>query len=116
MVSPCFWKISQYPTSVDSMFCPRIDYKISNTCSPIMYANPQGNIEEKLKQAWIRAGNAVKLTPQISLPNTSTQLYGSIKSAGDTCVGVITQCIQAIHMLQAKKLYCANVCLQINMK
>ncbi|GBB98146.1 hypothetical protein RclHR1_03150009 [Rhizophagus clarus] len=98
--------------------CSDTGMNIPNKNPPILHANPQGNVEESLKQAWIRAGNAAKLRPQLVLcilPNTGIQLYGSIKCAGDTVIGVVTQCIQGRHM-QAGKQYCANVCLKINVK
>jgi hypothetical protein len=99
--------------------CVDTGMNIPNKQPPIMHTNPQGNIEESLKQAWVRAGTAAKAKPQLVLcvlPNTGVQLYGSIKCAGDTIIGVVTQCIQSRHMLQAKKQYCANVCLKINVK
>jgi hypothetical protein len=99
--------------------CSDTGMNISNKNPPILHANPLGNIEESLKQAWIRAGNAANMKPQLVLcilPNTGIQLYGSIKCAGDTVIGVVTQCIQGRHMLQAGKQYCANVCLKINVK
>ncbi|RIA82435.1 Piwi domain-containing protein [Glomus cerebriforme] len=99
--------------------CSDTGMNIPNKTPPILHANPQGNVEESLKQAWIRAGNAANLRPQLVLcvlPNTGIQLYGSIKRASDTIIGVVTQCIQSKHMMQAGKQYCANVCLKINVK
>ena len=84
-----------------------------------MYANPQGNIEESLKTAWLKAGNAAKAKPQLILcilPNTGIPLYAEIKRVSDTVIGVATQCIQGRHMHAAKKQYCANVCLKMNVK
>lgn len=84
-----------------------------------MHTNAQGDKEAALKQAWLRAGNAAKAQPQLILcilPNTGTPLYAEIKRVSDTVIGVATQCIQARHMQQAKKQYCANVCLKINVK
>jgi hypothetical protein len=43
-------------------------------------------------------------------------LYAEIKRVSDTVIGVATQCIQSQHLRQAKKQYCANVCLKINVK
>src|SRR5437660_1310777 len=45
---------------------------------PILHANAQGNIDQALKQAWLRAGNAAKAQPQLVmciLPNTGVPLY-----------------------------------------
>ncbi|RIA86223.1 Piwi domain-containing protein, partial [Glomus cerebriforme] len=99
--------------------CSDLGMNIPNNNPPILYANPQGNVEENLSKAWIHAGNAAKLKPQLVLcilPNTSAQLYGSIKYAGDTIIGVVTQCIQSKYLLQANHQYYSNVCLKINVK
>ncbi|PKY56806.1 Piwi-domain-containing protein [Rhizophagus irregularis] len=81
--------------------------------------NPIGNTEESLKKAWLKAGNKAKAQPQLILcilPNTGSNLYAEIKRVGDTVIGVATQCIQNIHMINPKKQYCANVCLKMNVK
>ncbi|GES99674.1 piwi domain-containing protein [Rhizophagus clarus] len=99
--------------------CSNVGMNISNKKPPIMHANTQGNVEESLKQAWIRAGNAANSKPQLVvcvLPNTSSQLYGTIKYVGDTTIGVVTQCIQSKYLLQAKDQYFSNVSLKINTK
>ncbi|CAG8472825.1 17354_t:CDS:2, partial [Acaulospora colombiana] len=92
---------------------------IPNKTPPIMYSNPQGDVEASLKKAWLRAGNAAKAQPQLILcilPNTGVLLYAEIKRVTDTIIGVPSQCIQGRHMMQAKKQYCANVCLKLNIK
>jgi hypothetical protein len=50
------------------------------------------------------------------LPNTGVKLYAEIKRISDTVIGVPTQCVQSKHIADAKKQYCANVCLTVNMK
>ncbi|CAG8517980.1 1404_t:CDS:10 [Racocetra persica] len=77
------------------------------------------DVESALKTAWLRAGNAAKAQPQLIvciLPNTGVPLYAEIKRVTDTVIGIASQCIQSRHMMQAKKQYCANVCLKINVK
>ncbi|CAG8811518.1 9795_t:CDS:1, partial [Racocetra fulgida] len=77
------------------------------------------NIEEILKQMWLMAGNTAKAHPQLILcvlPNVGIPLYAEIKRVCDTIIGVASQCIQGKHMLAAKKQYCANVCLKMNVK
>src|ERR1044072_1683382 len=84
-----------------------------------MHANPQSNIEQTMKQAWINAGNMAKAQPQLILcilPNSGVSLYAEIKRVTDTIIGVSSQCVQGRHMIAAKKQYCANVCLKINVK
>ncbi|GBB93582.1 hypothetical protein RclHR1_00220016 [Rhizophagus clarus] len=99
--------------------CQDTGMNIPNRNPPILHANPQGNIEESLKQAWLKAGNTAKAQPQLILcilPNTGTPLYAEIKRVSDTVIGVASQCVQSKHTLQAKKQYCANVCLKMNVK
>jgi eukaryotic translation initiation factor 2C len=84
-----------------------------------MHTNSQGDIEGTLKTAWLHAGNAAKAQPQLIvcvLPNTGVPLYAEIKRVTDTVIGVASQCVQSRHMMQAKKQYCANLCLKINVK
>ncbi|CAG8508402.1 5106_t:CDS:10 [Ambispora leptoticha] len=86
---------------------------------PISYANPQANITEIMQQAWVNAGNAAKAQPQLLLcilPNNGVTLYAEIKRIGDTTIGVATQCCQSKHLFTAKKQYCANICIKINVK
>ncbi|KAI8098878.1 Piwi domain-containing protein [Halteromyces radiatus] len=92
---------------------------VINRQPPVTHADPQGNIERTLKEAWLKAGNAAKAQPQLILcilPNTGTPLYAEIKRISDTVIGIPTQCLQSKHIGDAKKQYCANVCLKVNMK
>ncbi|CAO3652743.1 unnamed protein product [Cunninghamella echinulata] len=93
--------------------------EVVNRQPPITHADPQGNIERTLKEAWLKAGNAAKAQPQLVfciLPNTGVGLYAEIKRVSDTIIGVPTQCVQSKHIGEPKKQYCANVCLKVNMK
>ncbi|KAI1319425.1 argonaute 1 [Mortierella claussenii] len=99
--------------------CSDTGMNIPNKSPPVVYANPHGNIENTLRQAWQRAGNAVKSQPQLLLCillTTGVPLYAEIKRVTDTVLGVSSQCIQAKHTRDPKKQYCANVCLKINVK
>ncbi|KAI9497727.1 Piwi domain-containing protein [Zychaea mexicana] len=92
---------------------------VINRQPPITNADPQGNIDRTLKEAWLNAGNAAKANPQLIfciLPNTGVPLYAEIKRISDTVIGIPTQCVQSKHIADAKKQYCANVCLKVNMK
>ncbi|KAG2198826.1 hypothetical protein INT47_000742 [Mucor saturninus] len=92
---------------------------VVNRAPPVMSADPQGNIDKTLKEAWLKAGNAAKANPQLIiciLPNTGVPLYAEIKRISDTVIGVPTQCLQSKHIGEPKKQYCANVCLKVNMK
>ncbi|KAI8899446.1 Piwi domain-containing protein [Globomyces pollinis-pini] len=86
---------------------------------PITYASSTGNIEKVLIDAYMIAGNSYQRRPQLImciLPNTGVPLYAEIKRVSDTVVGIATQCIQAKHLYAAKRQYCANVCLKMNVK
>ncbi|RIB10666.1 Piwi domain-containing protein [Gigaspora rosea] len=99
--------------------CQDTGMNIPNRTPPILHANPHGDIEGSVKQAWVRAGNTAKSKPQLILcilPNTGVGLYAEIKRVSDTVIGVATQCVQSRHMFSAKKQYCANVCLKMNVK
>ncbi len=99
--------------------CQDTGMNIPNRNPPIVMGNSQGNIEQTLRQAWVKAGNMSKSAPQLIvcvLPNTGVQLYAEIKRVSDTIIGVATQCVQSKHIFSAKKQYCANVCLKMNVK
>ncbi len=99
--------------------CQDTGMNIPNRNPPIVMGNSQGNIEQTLRQAWVKAGNMSKSAPQLIvcvLPNTGVQLYAEIKRVSDTIIGVATQCVQSKHIFSAKKQYRANVCLKINVK
>lgn len=86
---------------------------------PIYFGNPQGDVESQLRQYYQRTGDKYQKRPQllvIILPNTGVQLYAEIKRVSDTVIGIPTQCVQVKHTRQAKKQYCANVCLKMNVK
>lgn len=99
--------------------CQDTGMNVVNKTPPINYTNPHGDIEGALKTIWMEAGNRVKSMPQLIvcfLPNTSKSLYGEIKRITDTVIGVPSQCMQMKHVRAAKKQYCANVCLKMNIK
>ncbi|KAI7905151.1 Piwi domain-containing protein [Cokeromyces recurvatus] len=92
---------------------------VTNRNPPVLSANPQGDIERSLKEAWLKAGNVAKSKPQVIfciLPSTITALYAEIKRVSDTVIGVPTQCLQSKHISEAKKQYCGNVSLKVNTK
>ncbi|KAF1807456.1 hypothetical protein FB192DRAFT_1465653 [Mucor lusitanicus] len=92
---------------------------VLNRTPPTMNADPQGNIERTLKEVWLNAGRQAQAEPQLIvciLPNLGSQLYGEIKRITDTVIGVPSQCLQSKHVANAKKQYCANVALKINVK
>ncbi|GBC06891.1 hypothetical protein RclHR1_07120004 [Rhizophagus clarus] len=121
-----FGTVRDYPIGAVQKFirelvttCQDTGMNIPNKNPPIQHCNPQGGIENSLRQVWVRAGNSAKSKPQLILcilPNTGVPLYAEIKRVSDTVIGVASQCIQGSHMFSAIKQYCANVCLKINVK
>ncbi|KAJ3259926.1 eukaryotic translation initiation factor 2C, 2 [Chytriomyces hyalinus] len=115
-----------YPVSTIQKFitllvqtCEECGVFVQNRQPPISYANPHGNVEKTLIDAYMVAGNSFQERPQLVvciLPNTGVPLYAEIKRVSDTVIGLATQCIQAKHMFAAKRQYCANVCLKMNVK
>ncbi|RCI01857.1 eukaryotic translation initiation factor 2C, 3 [Rhizopus stolonifer] len=124
------WAVVNFAGSVPGPAIQRFIREICQTFSdtgmnivsrtpPVLSADPQGSIDRSLKEAWLKAGNAAKANPQLImciLPNTGVPLYAEIKRISDTVIGVATQCVQSKHIADAKKQYCANVCLKVNMK
>ncbi|KAI9236747.1 MAG: Piwi domain-containing protein [Podila humilis] len=99
--------------------CQHTGMNVVNKSPPINYTNPHGDTEAALRKIWLEAGNMVKSMPQLIvcfLPNTGTSLYAEIKRITDTVIGVSSQCMQMKHIRAAKKQYCANVCLKMNVK
>ncbi|ORY45562.1 Piwi-domain-containing protein [Rhizoclosmatium globosum] len=91
--------------------CEECGVFVQNRQPPISYANPHGNVEKTLIDAYMVAGNSFQERPQLViciLPNTGVPLYAEIKRVSDTVIGLATQCIQAKHMFAAKRQYCAK--------
>ncbi|PIL23264.1 Argonaute [Ganoderma sinense ZZ0214-1] len=52
----------------------------------------------------------------VVLPDSSPDIYRSVKHFGDVVRGVATQCLRSTKCIKANKQYFANVCLKINAK
>ncbi|KAI8890485.1 hypothetical protein K501DRAFT_328470 [Backusella circina FSU 941] len=80
--------------------------------NPIMITtDPQGNIENILKDAGLKAFIATKKAPELifCFVNTvPTALYLKTKHVSDTVFGIPTQCVQSRHIADANEQYCAN--------
>lgn len=101
------------------VICTQTGMNIINKRPPITYQNPHGVIEQGIRTAWLKAGDAVKSKPQLLvciLPNRGTSLYAEIKRATDTVFGVASQCVQSKHIRSVKPQYCANLSLKMNVK
>ncbi|KAJ1336803.1 hypothetical protein BSLG_006906 [Batrachochytrium salamandrivorans] len=113
-----------YPAAVQKFItllvqtCEECGVFVPNKHPPISYANVFGDIERIMIDAYMVAGDSYQERPQLIaciLPNTGVPLMQK-SSVSDTVIGVATQCLQAKHMFAAKRQYCANVCLKLNVK
>ncbi|KAJ1550047.1 hypothetical protein HK096_009047, partial [Nowakowskiella sp. JEL0078] len=102
-----------------ALTCRETGIDIRHVNPPLRYGNPQGNIENILKMAYLEAGSFTEMKPQLILcilPNSGVPLYAEIKRVTDTIIGIASQCVQSKHVLKAIKQYCANVALKVNVK
>ncbi|TPX39954.1 hypothetical protein SeMB42_g06174 [Synchytrium endobioticum] len=121
-----FGSEADYPVSAVQKFitllvqtCEECGLYVASQQPPISYAPPYAQVEKALIDAYMVAGNSFLERPRLILcilPNTSVPLYAEIKRVSDTVIGIATQCVLAKHVFAAKRQYCANVCLKINVK
>ncbi|TPX31606.1 hypothetical protein SmJEL517_g05103 [Synchytrium microbalum] len=121
-----FGSEADYPVSAVQKFitllvqtCEECGLYVASQQPPISYTPPYAQVEKALIDAYMVAGNSFLERPQLILcilPNTSVPLYAEIKRVSDTVIGIATQCVLAKHVFAAKRQYCANVCLKINVK
>jgi len=65
------------------------------------------------------AGNKANLRPQmimVILPNKASDVYHRVKKNCDCRFGVMSQCVQASHVLKNAPQYCSNVLMKFNCK
>ncbi|KNC97218.1 uncharacterized protein SPPG_07605 [Spizellomyces punctatus DAOM BR117] len=100
--------------------CQEVGLSMPTFNVPCIYANPAGYVEGALKAAFLEAKDKYpNLRPQLIfcvLPNTGVPLYADIKRVSDTVLGIPTQCLQHRHVMDARKQYCLNVALKLNVK
>ncbi|OLY85592.1 Protein argonaute-3 [Smittium mucronatum] len=99
--------------------CKNTGLNIANTRPLIQYISPMGNISQPLASFFKEIGDQAQAFPQMILcilPSSSTVLYGKIKNAAYTELGVHTQCMLSKHTMRPNPQYCANLCLKMNVK
>lgn len=72
-----------------------------------------------IETAFLQAGNAVKMRPQmllVVLSNRSAEVYNRIKKSCDCRFGVMSQCVQGSNVLKNQPQYCSNVLMKFNCK
>ncbi|OMJ22450.1 Protein argonaute-3 [Smittium culicis] len=99
--------------------CKNTGMNINNTRPQIKYIPAMGNVSQPLHQFFKSIGDEARAFPQMILcilPSTSSVLYGKIKSAAYTELGVHTQCMVGKNIFKPNPQYCANLCLKMNVK
>ena len=69
--------------------------------------------------AFQAAGNQSQARPQMLifvLPSKNTDMYTRIKKSTDCRYGMMSQCVQAAHVLKNQPQYHSNVCMKFNAK
>ncbi|RKO84281.1 Piwi domain-containing protein, partial [Blyttiomyces helicus] len=104
--------------------CHDTGIRILNLSPIVRNASPEGDVTQIMQRAFLDIGpipsqREIGIARPIIiciLPNDGVPLYKGIKLAGDSLIGIVTQCVQARHASLAKKQYIANVVAKINMK
>ena len=72
-----------------------------------------------IEAAFLAAGNAAKLRPQmllVILSNKSAEIYNRVKKSCDCRYGIMSQCVQASNVVKNQPQYCSNVLMKFNCK
>lgn len=72
-----------------------------------------------VKDLFNAVGNKHKMRPQllmIVLDGKNAEQYARVKKSADCRYGVVSQCIQSVHLLKNQQQYHSNVCMKINAK
>lgn len=101
--------------------CMEMGLNVRNKTPPILYANPAGNIQRSLREAFVKAGNFAKAQPQLIiciLPAVEATLYAEVKRVMNTDLGCPSQCLVStkVNMPRGLGQYCGNVTLKLNSK
>lgn len=101
--------------------CQTAGMNIKNPTPPICFGNPAGNVQDYLKEAWLKAGNTAKAKPELIVcivPAVESGLYAEIKRTMNCSIGCASQVLVASKLTSPKGVgqYCGNVCLKLNAK
>ncbi|CAD6579499.1 MAG: hypothetical protein ASARMPRED_009159 [Alectoria sarmentosa] len=91
--------------------------QVENMNPPIVGGVPDD--AKAIEAAFLQAGNAVKMRPQmllVILSNRSAEVYNRVKKSCDCRYGVMSQCVQASNVLKNQPQYCSNVLMKFNCK
>lgn len=86
---------------------------------PAMTLGNEADPGASVTAAFQAAGNQSQARPQILifvLPTKNTDMYLRIKKSTDCRYGMMSQCVQAAHVLKNQPQYHSNVCMKFNAK
>ncbi|CAO3681281.1 unnamed protein product [Umbelopsis vinacea] len=86
---------------------------------PITHADAQGNIDRTLKETWVKPGNAARLLPNslsASCPIPVFRFMLKLRVSLIQPLVLAPNVSKSKHIHEAKKQYCASVCLKVNLK
>lgn len=85
----------------------------------LAYSSNNMNVGSMVEQAYKATGNANKMHPQMLffiLRDKSILNYERIKKSADCRYGIVSQCLQAVHVKKNQAQYCSNVAMKVNAK
>ena len=90
---------------------------VDNTQPAIIQGTP--DVGKTVEALFIAAGNQSQIRPQILvfiMPGKNSEMYSRIKKSCDCRFGVMSQCMQAAHVVKNNPQYHSNVCMKFNAK
>ena len=91
--------------------------RVENT-QPAIIQGTQ-DVGKTVESLFVAAGNQSQIRPQMLvfiLPTKNSEVYSRIKKSCDCRYGVMSQCMQAAHVLKNNPQYHSNVCMKFNAK
>ena len=85
---------------------------------PVIIQGTQ-DVGKTVESLFVAAGNQSQIRPQILvfiLPTKNSEVYSRIKKSCDCRYGVMSQCMQATHVVKNNPQYYSNVCMKFNAK
>ncbi|KAL9085957.1 MAG: hypothetical protein Q9165_007319 [Trypethelium subeluteriae] len=93
--------------------------RVVNPKPVIMPSGANSDGGKMVEALWTATGNANKMRPQMLmfvLLSKEAKLYNRIKKSADCRYGVVSQCMQSLHVFKCQAQYISNVCMKFNAK
>ncbi|KAI9710577.1 MAG: hypothetical protein M1820_002713 [Bogoriella megaspora] len=93
--------------------------RVQNPRPPIILGGSDGDGGKMVETLWNHAGNAVQMRPQMLIfivPDKNSDVYNRIKKSCECRYGVVSQVMQAAHVMKCQAQYISNVCMKFNGK